>query len=403
MRLGRIVAVKVCAEQFSERFEREARAVAALNHPHICTLYDVGPNYLVMEYIDGTPVRGPLPVDQALKLAAQIADALDAAHRKGIIHRDLKPTNILLTKADVKLLDFGLARHDSAFKAAGADETVTRALTREGTIAGTLQYMAPEQLQGKDADFRSDIFSFGCVSLELLAGHRAFDATDPASVIASILKEEPPPMNALARPTLPAVDRLVRKCLAKDPDDRWQSARDLRDELRWIESGGTDTAALAVLTPRRNPERLAWIGVLAVVTAVAVFALLRGHPPSPPDRVFRFPLVAPGGVQRFAISPDGEKVVMAGEGGRATLYNFASAESRPLAGLEHVERFLFWFPDSRAIGFNYENQLRKDGPDHGLVSTVVEGAAPNPVAFGSDSVLYGRVGEGVHWLRLPGR
>jgi hypothetical protein len=400
MRLGRIVAVKVCAEQFSERFEREARAVAALNHPHICTLYDVGSNYLVMEYIDGTPVRGPLPVDQALKLAAQIADALDAAHRKGIIHRDLKPTNILLTKADVKLLDFGLAKHDSAFKAAAADETVTRALTREGTIAGTLQYMAPEQLQGKDADFRSDIFSFGCVFYELLAGHRAFDATNPASVIASILKEEPPPIN-LARPTLPAVDRLVRKCLAKDPDDRWQSARDLRDELRWIESGCADTAPLAVLTPRGNLERLSWIGVLAVVTAVAVFALLRSHPPLPPDRVFRFPLVAPGGVQRFAISPDGEKVVMKGEDGRATLYNFASAELRPLAGLENVDRFLFWFPDSRAIGFNNENQLRKMDLTTGLVSTIVEGAAPSPLAFGSDSVLYGRVGEGVHWLRFP--
>src|SRR5262249_17157884 len=173
-RLDRTVAVKISAVEFSERFEREARAVAALNHPHICTLHDVGPNYLVMEYVEGAPLKGPLPVDQALRLAAQIADALDAAHRKAIVHRDLKPSNVLVTKSGVKLLDFGLAK--SQLKAV-SDETLTKALTGEGTIVGTLQYMSPEQLQGKEADSRSDIFAFGLVLYEMLTGTPAFQAS----------------------------------------------------------------------------------------------------------------------------------------------------------------------------------------------------------------------------------
>jgi serine/threonine protein kinase len=242
-RLDRIVAIKISAARFSERFEREAHAVAALNHPHICTLYDVGPDYLVMEYLEGVPVKGPIPLDQALKLAAQIADALDSAHRKGITHRDLKPANILLTKAGARLLDFGLAKMSRDKPA--SDETVTRALTQEGAIVGTPQYMAPEQLQGKDADSRSDIFSFGCVVYELLTGRRAFDGEDPASIIAAIMKEEPAPVTALARVTPKALDRLVRKCLSKDPDERWQSARDLRDELLWISSGSDETVVIA--------------------------------------------------------------------------------------------------------------------------------------------------------------
>jgi serine/threonine protein kinase len=172
-RLERTVAIKVSAAQFSERFEREARAVAALNHPHICTLHDVGPDYLVMEYVEGKPLTGPLPIEDVLRYGIQIADALDAAHRKGIIHRDLKPANILLTKSAIKLLDFGLAKLTRP--AAAADATVTRALTKENAILGTLQYMSPEQLQGKDADARSDIFAFGCVVYELITGRRAFD------------------------------------------------------------------------------------------------------------------------------------------------------------------------------------------------------------------------------------
>jgi serine/threonine protein kinase len=305
MRLDRTVAIKISAARFSERFEREVCAVAAFNHPHICTLYDVGPDYLVMEYIEGAPIKGPLPIDQALKLAAKIADALDDAHRKGIVHRDLKPGNILLTKSGVKLLDFGLAKTSPVAKA--ADETVTRALTQEGSIVGTLQYMAPEQLQGKDTDARSDIFSFGCMLYEVLTGRRAFNGSDSASIIAAILKDEPAPLTAPEPVIPPTLDRLVRKCLAKDPDDRWQSARDLRDELLWIASGGAEIAAAAAPVSRKR-ERLAWIA-LAILAAVAAFAFLRPHAPAAPERVLRFPLSLPENARFLSISPDGEKVL----------------------------------------------------------------------------------------------
>src|SRR6266545_5211537 len=205
-RLDRVVAIKVSREQFSERFEREARAVAALNHPHICQLYDVGPNYLVMEFVDGTPLAGPLPLPKAIEYAGQILDALDAAHTKGITHRDLKPANILVTKQGIKLLDFGLAKQNSSLHE--ADATLTAALTSKGQIVGTLQYMSPEQLQGKDADSRSDLFSFGCVLYEMLTGKRAFEGQSAASVIAAILERDPAPL-AVA----PPLERVVRRSL----------------------------------------------------------------------------------------------------------------------------------------------------------------------------------------------
>src|SRR5260370_23360503 len=202
-RLDRTVAVKVPNEQFTERFEREARAVAALNHPHICTLHDVGPSFLVMEYVEGTPLKGPLPIDQALDVAIQLADALDAAHRKGIVHRDLKPANILVTRSGVKVLDFGLAKMERAgATSAVAEQTLTQALTQEGSIVGSLQYMSPEQLQGKEADARSDIFSFGAVLYEIVTGKRAFDGASPASVIAAILERPSPSVSEGAPPGL---------------------------------------------------------------------------------------------------------------------------------------------------------------------------------------------------------
>src|SRR6266581_3152321 len=225
-RLDRIVAIKVSNEQFSERFEREARAVAALNHPHICQLYDVGPNYLVIEFVEGTPIQGPLPLKEAVEYAGQILDALDAAHSKGITHRDLKPANILVTRQGIKLLDFGLAKQSAPLSE--TDATLTAALTSKGQILGTLQYMSPEQLHGQDADPRSDLFSFGCVLYEMLTGNRAFEGHSAASVIAAILEREPAPLDAA-----PPLDRVVKKCLAKDPDARFQSARDLKTALAW--------------------------------------------------------------------------------------------------------------------------------------------------------------------------
>jgi len=220
-RLGRTVAIKTPAARFSERFEREAQAVAALNHPHICQLYDVGPNYLVMELIDGAPLHGPLPLDKAIEYAKQILEALDAAHKQGIVHRDLKPANILITKAGVKLLDFGLAKWESA--------TDAMALTIEGTIAGTPEYMAPEQARGDKVDSRADIFAFGCVFYEMLTGKRAFEGP------------------ATAAPA--TMDRLLRRCLAKDPEERWQSARDLKAAIDLV----------ADSQPVAKPNRRAWI------------------------------------------------------------------------------------------------------------------------------------------------
>src|SRR3981081_1007240 len=200
-RVDRIVGLKVSHAEFTDRFAREARAIAALNHPHIATLYDVGPDYLVMEFVDGETLRGPLPLARALLYAGQILDALEAAHRKGIVHRDLKPANVMVSKSGVKLLDFGLAQIKAP--ATAGDQTATMALSTEGTIAGTLQYMSPEQLQGKEADGRSDIFAFGLTFYEMLTGRRAFDGDNAASVISAIMTAETPalPQQRLCAPS----------------------------------------------------------------------------------------------------------------------------------------------------------------------------------------------------------
>jgi len=224
-RLDRIVAIKTSRTQFSERFGREARAIAALNHPHICQLYDVGPNYLVMEYVDGVPLKGPLPVEQAMKYAAQICDALGAAHGKGITHRDLKPANILVTKAGVKLLDFGMAKIEPANKHLD-DATMTLALTRKNEIVGTPSYMSPEQAEAKEVDARSDIFSFGLVFYEMLCGRRAFQGDSAIAVMAAILHNEPAALDAPAE-----IRDIVTRCLRKSPAERFQFAAEIRAAL----------------------------------------------------------------------------------------------------------------------------------------------------------------------------
>src|ERR1700730_4703186 len=280
-RLDRIVAIKVSKTEFSERFEREARAVAALNHPNICTLHDVGPDYLVMEFVEGLPLKGPLPLDQALKYAAQICDALDAAHKKGITHRDLKPANILVTTQGIKLLDFGLAKLNTAVTKIMTDATLTMALTGKNEIVGTLYYMSPEQLQAQgtsqEVDARSDIFSFGLVLYEMLTGKRAFDGPSPATVIAAIM-ERPAPSIADVAP--PALDRVLKRCLEKDPENRWQSARDLKAELEWIAQAPSDGSTAAAPTPR--PPWWPWVaeGVLALVAAAASWVAYRSTRPA---------------------------------------------------------------------------------------------------------------------------
>src|SRR5262249_37771410 len=268
-RLDRSVAIKILPAdlakntQFKLRFEREAKTVSQLNHPHICTLYDVGDDYLVMELLEGETLddrlaRGPLPLADVLKYGAQIADALDRAHRGNVVHRDLKPGNVMITKSGAKLLDFGLA------KAAGLDEvfdgaTVQKPLTQEGTILGTFQYMAPEQLEAAEADARTDIFALGALLYEMATGQRAFVAKSKASLIAAIVKEQPQPISEIVPLTPPAFEHVVAKCMAKDPEDRWQSARDVAQELRWIGEGGSQAGVRASVVPtRRSRERLAW-------------------------------------------------------------------------------------------------------------------------------------------------
>jgi serine/threonine protein kinase len=283
----RSVAIKVSKAEFTERFSREARTVAQLNHPHICTLHDVGPNYLVMEFVDGVPLQGPLALEKALEYAGQILEALDAAHRKGITHRDLKPANILVTKQGIKLLDFGLARVTP-----GADDPT---MTRTGAVMGTPAYMAPEQREGKQADARSDIYSFGCVVYEMLTGECV--AGDRAAVA-------------------PPLEGMLRICLEKDPDKRWQSAREVKHALEWMaQQAGPPVEALA------KKLRL-WQGLAALLAVIALglAGWMFWPKAEPPVQVVRFqvPLPEDAGLGRVALSPDGRKLVV--EGAERTLF-----------------------------------------------------------------------------------
>src|SRR5258708_5891032 len=289
-RLDRTVAIKVLPAsfagdaEFKERFDREARTISQLDQPHICALYDVGDDrgtaYLVMQYLDGETLadrlsEGALPVQEALQIAVQIGAAREKAHRAGIIHRDLKPGNIMLTKAGAKLLDFGLARTAPVANGAAGASFVTREqpLTGAGAILGTLQYMAPEQLEGGEADARSDIFAFGGVLYEMLTGARAFDGKTPASVISSILKDTPQPIVERQPLMPPLLDHIVRRCLAKDPDERWQTAGDATRELKWIsEGGGTPAGSVSPVTARQRLTRGGIAGVLAGLLGGALLA-----------------------------------------------------------------------------------------------------------------------------------
>jgi serine/threonine protein kinase len=357
-RLNRTVAIKVSSARFSGRFKREAHAIAALNHPYICTLYDVGPDYLVMEYVEGHPLKGPLPLSDFLRYAVQIADALDAAHRQGIVHRDMKPANILVAKAGVKLLDFGLAK--MAVKAEDKTET---GVTAGGTVIGTLHYMSPEQVQGKNFDARSDIFSFGAVMVEMITGKRAFDGDNTASVISAIMTADPKALQGADIPA--ALERVVRRCLAKDPDDRWQTARDLFAELRWIQEGST-TEVVAVPAVRSRWKR--WVlGTIAGVVAIGcAWALAsRFGSTTHPAQMIRASLLPPSGYSfvpnYFAISPDGAHlafVAMAADGATALwVRSLSGATAQQLNGTENASHS-FWSPDSRHIGFFADGKLK---------------------------------------------
>jgi Tol biopolymer transport system component/predicted Ser/Thr protein kinase len=421
-RLDRTVAVKILPDHLSdraelrERFEREARTVASLNHPHICTLFDIGQqdgtDFLVMEYLEGETLaerlkKGPLPLDQVLQYAIEISDALDKAHRKGITHRDLKPGNIMLTKSGAKLLDFGLAKlKQEATPTASLSQrpTAESAMTAEGTILGTLQYMAPEQVEGKtnDIDARTDIFGFGAVVYEMATGKKAFEGKTSASVVAKILEVDPPSMISLQPMTPAALDRIVKKCLAKDPENRWQSARDLETELKWIAEGGA-LAPSAQTVPKRGIRALGQrpsvlvVGALliAIVTALGVWSLEPSLAPN--QTVTRFTITLPPGQQlaglndgpAVALSPDGTRLAyVAVKGGTQQLYLRAmdSLEAQPILGTEGAVN-PFFSPDGQWLGFFARDKLKKVAVSGGAAVTLGDAPFPCGASWGSQGII----------------
>src|SRR5882724_6196611 len=400
-RLERDVAVKVLPASLASdanlrrRLEREAKAVSKLSHPHICTLHDIGHqdgvDFLVMELVEGETLehrlmKGPLPPEQTLRIATDIAAALASAHRLGITHRDLKPSNVMLTKAGAKLMDFGLAKQSGPAPLATAltEMTMDQAkLTSEGTLVGTFQYMAPEQLEGKEADARTDIFSLGEVIYEMATGKPAFAGKSRASLIAAILTTEPQPMAALQPMTPPALERVVKKCLAKDPDERWQSASDLKSELTWITEGGSQAGVPApVVSKRRLRERGASALAAFALSAAAILAMVHFRESTKPAHVVRsliapeegtFPILTGEFGGPPVLSPDGNTLafVAAREQGAVLLWvrPLNTLHSRALLGTEGAT-FPFWSADSRSLGFFAGGKLK---------TVVAEGGTPSDV------------------------
>ncbi|OFV89581.1 MAG: hypothetical protein A3G76_14805 [Acidobacteria bacterium RIFCSPLOWO2_12_FULL_65_11] len=445
-RLGRTVAIKVLPAAlagdpvFRERFTREAKAISQLNHPHICTLYDIGevPNpesqvphpesirFLVMEYLEGETLaerlkKGALPIEQALRIAIEMADALSAADRAGITHRDVKPGNVMLTKAGSKLLDFGLAKTGPA-KAGhyvrprvpagdrsvrlqpdpSAIPTMSASLTAQGTILGTFQYMAPEQLEGHDADARTDIFAFGAVLYEMVTGKRAFEGKSQASLIHAIMGVDPPPMASLQPLTPAALDRVVQKCLAKEPDERWQSAKDLHDELKWIAESGSQPNAPAVASQGRaglktGPHKWApWVAaaVFFVTTLTLGGRMYLGRSPVDPN-VYRSTILPPAELSgipplRLAISPDGRSLVFVAPdaNGHVVLWVrvLDGLTAQPLAGTEGAGG-PFWSPDSRFIAFTAGGKLKRIDVSGGSARTLADTAGVDGGTWNRDDVI----------------
>jgi Tol biopolymer transport system component len=423
-RLDREVAIKVVGtgraadSDFRDRLQREARAISALNHPHVCTLHDVGHHdgvdYLVMELLEGESLaerleRGALPLADVLRYGIEIAEALDQAHRLGIVHRDLKPGNVMLTRSGSKLLDFGLARSQRSAEPAAAGlaamPTVDRPLTAEGTLVGTFQYMAPEQLEGLAADARTDIFALGATLYEMATGRRAFEGSSRTSLIAAIVDRDPPPMSERQPATPPAFEHVVRVCLAKDPDRRWQSARDVATELRWISEAGSQAGIPAPLLARRRRREWLWraAGALAVLGAlVATGAWLRGR--QRPVEPLRVSVVAPAGGRllttehdagALTLSPDGRYVTFAAEQGDYRglwLRRLDEPEPRPIEG-GRDGTYPFWAPDSRSLAFFQQGKLRRASVSGGPAVTI----AAAPEARGGSWAPDGTILFESHW------
>jgi serine/threonine protein kinase len=388
-RLDRIVAIKILPSHLSEnpeakqRFDREARTISSLNHPNICSLYDVGHqdgiDYLVMEYLEGETLadrlrKGPLPLEQVLKYGIEICEGLERAHRSGVVHRDLKPGNIMLTKASAKLMDFGLAKASVMRPAAASSAMVTLStsaesdpLTAQGTVVGTFQYMSPEQVEGKEADARSDIFSLGAMLYEMTTGKRAFEGKTTVSIAAAILEKEPDPVTTVQPLSPAALQHVIEECLVKDPESRWQSAADVGRELRWITRSGSRAHTPTVhRTPRNTGERVIWIGILLLLMAATGWLLLsRPQQPSlraqinAPDK-FRFNFVGDNSGPPI-ISPNARHIVFSAIAeGRNQLYLRSMGELtlHALPGTENAT-FPFWSPDSRSIAFFVDGKLKR--------------------------------------------
>ena len=423
-RLERTVAVKILPSHLSadaearQRFEREARAISSLNHPNICTLYDVGHqegvDYLVMEFLEGETLaarlgRGALPLDQFLKYAMDICEGLDRAHRGGVVHRDLKPGNVMLSKSGAKLMDFGLAKQKSAAQAghSSLEATLTtpagsHPLTAQGTVVGTFQYMSPEQVEGKEADARSDMFALGAVLYEMATGKRAFEGKTAASAMAAVLEREPAPISSVQPMTPPAMDRLVKTCLAKDPDDRWQTAHDVKLQLKHIAEGGSQTSAAAMLAPRRT-RGWGWAGwaVAALLAVVAGAAWLGRREATSTRSSLQTFLPAPQGTTYFfngdaagfpVISPQGDKVAFVAvdeHGGRLLwVRSLVDGSVRSLPGTESP--FLpFWSPDGKSLGFFSAGQMKRISLSGGAAVDIAPADNPRGGAWGvGDVILY---------------
>jgi eukaryotic-like serine/threonine-protein kinase len=421
-RLQRIVAVKILPSHLSEnpaakeRFDREARTISSLNHPNICTLHDVGHqdgvDYLVMEYLEGETLasrldKGALASDQVVKYGIEICEGLEMAHRTGIVHRDLKPGNIMLTQSGVKLMDFGLAKSLPSRTSASLTLTLSSPaanspLTEKGMIVGTFQYMSPEQVQGKEVDVRSDIFSLGAVLYEMVTAKRAFEGKSQLNVAASILENEPPPIRSVKPMTSPVLDHAIVCCLAKNPEDRWQTARDLALELKW-------TAQTEIFTSVRQPKAgrqwLAWsVAALLGVTVVLTSFLFRDQRPQVPTPA-RFEIQLPAGALTFHLSPDGRQLAFLAPGpdGRNLVWIRAidSLEPHPLRGTENVLVPIVWSPDSRFIAFQSGSKLKKidisGGPPQEICdafATVIGGAWNR-----DGTIIFGTVGNGI--MQVP--
>ena len=420
-RLDRIVAVKTlpaqlgAAPELRERFEREARAISQLNHPNICTLFDVGEHdgasFLVMEHPEGETLaariqKGPIPIEQALKWAIQIAGALHAAHRQGILHRDLKPGNVMVTPTGVKLLDFGLAKivaaaGGTASSAASmtAPPTMTTPLTMQGTILGTFQYMAPEMVEGEEADARADIWAFGCVLFEMLTGRRPFVGKTQASLFGAILKEDAPSVSAALPLVPPALDRIVRTCLAKDPNQRVQSAHDLLLNLQWVAEGGSAAGTPApVLARRRSRERVLWTAIaLAVGAAAAAAAWVAKPAPAQTGIVTRF-VHTLDAKQRFtrtgrrtiAMAPDGTFFVFVANN-QLFVRRMNEVAAQPIKGTEEDALDPVVSPDGQWVAYSVPTQ------GQGLATTTLKKIAVSggtPMVLASLAAPYGASWQG---------